>query len=438
MDRIRIAYIGDSPFIFSGFGVVANAILSRIPKDEFEISALGTMYPYRPKDTKYIDDYEATCIHDLMGYKSAIDFIRHTDPDIMFFIGDPGTLYNRFQTLMLSGIVGRFPMVTYFPIEGAPPSPVYAEQAMRAQEPVTYTKWGKEILYQTPIDGVPCEVDYIYHGADHANFRPYDEDTKMALKRAVGWEDKFVIGMVGMNKRTNRQPALLQAALELKRRGRKDFIIYMHCQSSGESVLQGWELGWQIESYDVEDVIQVKPDQKEHKYIARPREGTLDFALGLGRPKDADEARHNLSILDFISLLNLFDVYIDPASAHGWNLPACEAARCGVPIITVDDRFARSEIFSSCAYMMQPTAYDHWHTGAILPLVSPKAIADAIEDMWDNEDKRKQYAKSCKERFDALKWQDSTDKFIDKFKKVHEYGLEMAFGSSNSIKSIDQ
>jgi len=423
---IRVAYIGDSPFIYSGFGVVSNAILSRLPEDEFEISVLGTMYPHMPKDTKYISYYEMACVHDLMGFKSSISFIQHVDPDLLFFIADPGTLRNRFASLMLTGMIGLIPAVTYFPLEGMPLNPHIVEQASMVHSPVTYTKWGMNEMKKYGI-----EVDYIYHGADHANFVQYDEDTKQKLKRLIGWENKFVVGLIGMNKRSNRQPVMLQAAQLLKERGVDDFVIYLHCQEQGEAHMGGWELGWQTEAYDVMDVIQLKPDQKEHKYIGRPRTGTLEYMLDLDDPEDKDEAVQNLSMLDFTSLLNVFDLYLDPASSHGWNLPASESARCGVPIATVDDGFARSEIFSDCAYMIEPTAFDHWHTGAILPLVSPKRIADTIEEFKNEPSLCEKYAKLCKAKFDNLKWQDTADLFADKFRAAHEYGVSEMYENSN-------
>lgn len=427
MSKIRVAYIGDSPFIFSGFGVVANAILSRVPKDEFEISVHGTMYPHQPtKDVEYIDYYEPVCMHDLMGFKSSIDFIQHVDPDILFFIADPGTLRNRFGSLMFTGRMGLVPAVTYFPLEGMPLNPHIVEQASMVYAPTTYTKWGSD-----EIGKYGLEVDYAYHGCDHANFRQYDKEVKQKLKKLVGWEDKFVVGLVGMNKRSNRQPIMLQAAQLLKERGIEDFVIYFHCQEQGEVHMGGWELGWQVEAYDVEDQVQLKPDQKEHKYIARPRTGTLEHVLDYIDPKDKDEAISNLAMLDFVSLLNTFDLYLDPASAHGWNLPAAESARCGVPIATVDDGFARSEIFSDCAWMMNPTAYDHWHTGAILPLVSPKVIANTIEEFKENQKLCDMYAESCKSKFDSLSWDDTAEKFVKKFKEAHEYGVNAMYSNSD-------
>jgi glycosyltransferase involved in cell wall biosynthesis len=165
--------------------------------------------------------------------------------------------------------------------------------------------------------------------------------------------------------------------------------------------------------------------QGEHKYIARPRTGTLEEVLERPLPGSKDEAVQNLSMLDFVSLINCFDLYVDPASAHGFNLPAAEAAVCGVPVATVDDSFARSEIYGSCAYMMKPSASDYWHTGAALPMVSPRRIEETIVAMWDDSELRKSTAENCKNFFDTVKWQPAADLFAKKFISTHEFCREM-------------
>jgi len=425
-DKIKVAYIGDSPFIFSGFGVVAKAILSRLPEEQFEVNVLGTMYQHYPSVEQMntipaLEYYMPVCIHDMMGFKTSIDFLQYANADVLFFLGDPGTLRNRFSTLMLTANLGPSPTVTYFPLEGAPLNPHIMEQAKMVFAPVTYTHWGSQLLGNRGVDS-----DWAWHGVDHAPFVQYDAAIRQRLRKIVGWDDRFVIGMIGVNKRTNRQPAMLEMAKLLKEHGRKDALVYLHCQAAGDTYMSGWELDWMLDAYNVRDTVWLKPNQREHKLIARPRAGTLEQALELPLPSNEEEARQNLAQLDFISLLNCFDVYMDPASAHGFNLPLAESARCGVPGITVDDGFARTEIYEQAAYMMKPSAADCWHTGAILPLVSPKTMADAICAMWDDRAMRDDLAAKGKHRFDHQTWQPVADLFVRKMLDAADFGKKMA------------
>jgi glycosyltransferase involved in cell wall biosynthesis len=200
--------------------------------------------------------------------------------------------------------------------------------------------------------------------------------------------------------------------------------MYLHCQESGEMMMGGWELGWLINAYDVADQVQLKPNQGEHKFIGRPRDGNFDV-WDLPLPETPEEAQSNLGLLSFVDIINLFDAYLDIASAHGWNLPACEAARCGVPIIMADDKFARSEIYGDVAYMLEPSAADYWHTGAVLPLVSPQKAVDAIVKLWDDSDLRASIGGACKAKFDTVSWQSAADLFTKKLIAAYEYGIEM-------------
>jgi glycosyltransferase involved in cell wall biosynthesis len=420
-EKIRIAYVGDNPFINSGFGVVARSIMSRWPigeEEEFEVHVLGTMYGVVPKDISPYSSFMPACSHDSMGIEQMLDFIKDVNPDVMFMIGDPGTLRSRLDKLIPMNRIATTPSVTYFPVENTPMSPHIIKQARMAFCPVTYTRWGQEAFRSRGIT-----VDYAYHGVDHADFRQYHINDRRRLKTLVGWKDKFVVGLIGVNKRTNRQPTMIEAARILKDRGRDDIIIYLHCQSVGDRIMAGWELNWMLEEYDVHDMVILKPNQKEHPYIARPIDKISWHELLT--PITDTEAITNLATLDFISTINTFDLYLDPASAHGWNLPASEAARCGVPVATVDDDFARKEIFGDCAHMMKPTGWDHWHTGAQLPLVSPKQIADTIELFADDSSYRTSVARKCKAKFDSLEWQPIADSFAEKIRIAHGFGKEI-------------
>lgn len=328
MKKIRVAYIGDSPFLHTGFGNVAKGIMSRWDMDRFEVHVLGTMHHYIPRDTAPYETYEPVPHNDPMGFRASVTFIQRVNPDVLFLIGDPGTLRNRFEGIKFAGMGKLMPTVTYFPIEGIPLNPHIIEQARFVFGPVTYTNWGADLLREKGI-----EVGVAPHGVDHADFRQYSREDKERLKAIVGWEGKTVIGTVGVNKRTNRQPSLIETARVIKDSGVENFVMYLHCQMRGEGFMGGWELDWMPKEFGVEDHIAFKPGQNEDRYFGRPNKAEVDvFSLPL--PADKKEAEANLEKLGYIDILNLFDIYIDPAGAHGWNLPACFIP--GTPVETVN------------------------------------------------------------------------------------------------------
>jgi hypothetical protein len=97
-----------------------------------------------------------------------------------------------------------------------------------------------------------------------------------------------------------------------------------------------------------------------------------------------------------------------------------------VAVATVNDGFARSEIFGDCAHMMEPNGWDHWHTGAQLPLVSPKCIADTIEMMQQDDLYRLEVSDKCQIKFDGMNWQQTADLFADKIRSAASFGKEIA------------
>lgn len=415
---IKVAYIGDSPFIHSGFGIVANSIMSRWP-DEFEIYVHGIMAHVNPRSLGRYKYYMPVCIHDLMGFKSSIDFIQEANPDVLFVVGDPGTLRNRFATLMLSGLLTPMPTVSYFPIEGLPISKHFVEQAIMVFAPVTYTKMG-----QTELAKLGAKVDYAYHGVDHANFTMYPEDIRRKLRAKLNWHDKFVIGFIGVNKRSNRLPALIEMLAQLVDSGIRDIVLYLHTEPRGDAFMGGWELDWYIERLGVQDYVQFKVTKQ--KYIGLKSEAALEETLKLPKAKNKEEVEKNLARFDYISLMNCFDLYIDPASAHGWNLPASEVIRCGVPVAMTNDGFARKEIYEGYVYMVEPSAIDYWHTGAHLPLVSVDTMVNAVTKLMYDSKLRQELASKAKERFDQLLWQPTADLFAQKIREAYEFRLRLS------------
>jgi glycosyltransferase involved in cell wall biosynthesis len=418
--KIKVAAICDSPFIHTGFGVVADAIMSRWDMEEFEVHVLGTMHHMVPKSTAPYEGYCPTPRNDPMGFREAINFIQDIDPDVLFLIGDPGTLRNRLETMKFGGRMGKLPVVTYFPLEGIPLNPHIIEQANQVHGPVTYTQWGADIMREEGVD-----VDWAYHGLDHADFRPYNDASKDRLHQVAGWGDKFVVGVVGVNKRSNRQPAVLETAKILKDEGYDDIVFYLHCQEKGDMFMAGWELGWMIQKFDLQDTVFLRPEQLSNRYLGLPHKADTAEILNMPTPADPNMAEAHRARFGFIDMLNTFDLYLDPASVHGFNLPAAEAARCGVPIAMVDDGFARREIYGSVARMMEPTSSDWWHTGAIMPLVSPRRMADTRVEMYKDAGLRRMVADDCRRRFDGFKWQPTADLFAKKIREAHEYGVTL-------------
>ena len=337
-------------------------------------------------------------------------------------LGDPGSLTQRMQSMFLLG--APLPVVVYFPIEGSPINTAYMKMIQAVQESggraITYTEWGAKALEQQS-DGA-LKVDWVWHGVDHAPFRPYPDEERKRLRRLIGWDDRFVVMNISRNKRTNRHPAYIQAAWLLKNEGYADVLFYLHCDPLDPLAVTnmgGIDLKQMVEFYGVKDMVSFPPaldDQLHGIPYHRLRRGDWQ---DLARPDTPEGRGAVFAHFSLIDIYNCADLYIDASSVQGFNLPNIEAMACGMPVIATDDEGVRREVLGDAASYFTVDATDYWHTGATLHLVSPEEIARHIRLMHsaDGETLAEMSAASL-ERAKLFKWKACQDKFIQAVKEV--------------------
>jgi hypothetical protein len=329
------------------------------------------------------------------------------------------------QILGMAGMRSLARSILYFPIEGLPVSTTHARGIQQFDYPVTYCNFGRVHMKEL----YNLDVDNAAHGFDHGPFAPEPEDLVRQVRKVINFNDKFIVGMVGVNKRTNRYPVLLKAMEILLERGYDDIFMYLHTTPydvfKGE--MAGWALGDLKEIYNTRDKhgkshIIFPPEYNDggrHVYRGIKYKVDMKEALEIKLPDDlsAESVKAStFAALGYIARLNVLDMYIDVASAHGWNLPLGEALKCGIPGATVNDGFARTEIYcdTNAAYPMETSGVpDYWHTGGELPLVSAETVADTIMKFYHDSDLRRKYADRGKQFVDSLLWKPTTDMFVE-------------------------
>ena len=428
--RKRVAVIGDG-LTTTGFGTTTQQIVKRLLRDGWEVGWIGLLDVYyhsfddllrRFGENARNLTYYPACQHDSTHMGDMVKILERYSPNAVFIKCDPGFLYDLLSLFERVGISKKYPVVSYFPIEGLPINLSFAKAAQKSKVPITYCKFGSDEMYET----YGVRPQYVYLGLDHARFQPLDKEVRDHLRRLVGWDDKFIVGFVGTNKGVNRIPVLIEACGELLRRGHKDIYFYLHTDKTSTGIaLGGWSLEWMISHYGCIDEngdshILFPPEYKKIAASRFGREYDDDEALEWlmeqeppTEPRDAMTVRQQrgrlFSFIPFAVRYGLFDLYIDPASMHGFNLPLGEAMRCGVPSITVDDGFARTEIYVDryAAYGMKPYAYDYWHTGAKVAIVDVEEVVKAVQTMYLNSATREKYARQGKEFADKLRWENT-------------------------------
>lgn len=384
----KIAFFSDSAWVTSGFGGVNKMLLDAALAAGHQVSYLAA-HQFEPVPHEKAKGVDVWTAHpsDPFGFAMLPTFLNKTDPDVLFMHYDPGNLSAWSQDLRMRGYNGA--IVGLYPVEGLPlrsdildmerpkkiPFDMQLREVWRIDVTLTYTKWGADAVAAYGVR----RPDVQRLGWDHGDFRIIDKNLKSHLRALCGIpEHAFMVINVAYNKRTNNHGNLIEA-MKTVRGHAQDIMLYAHTSVKGDGGNGGGPLGTIYDHWDSDNVL--FRDQTNWQFSGNPARAEMsdEEILALPIPETDEEKAANFNHLPFNLKMAMMDLYIDPSSVQGWNLPSGEALASGLPLISVNDGEVRSEIFGQFAYaMMEPTMHDYWHTGAMLHMVSADTIAKHI------------------------------------------------------------
>lgn len=419
--KIRVAAIADSPRLTTGFAHVAKEVYKRIlDQNDMELFVFGIMDADQPKKEENLPyEFYPAPLEDLQGRKSLPLFYNWAEPDVIWELYDPGNLWSHMMSLKMLG--QGIPWVTYFPIEGAPVMKQALSVVEASKYPVTYCRSGAEEI-ERAMPGV--SIDHLYHGIDHAPFAPLDPEKRTRLRKLIGWDDKFVIGAIGTNKRVKQHPYLIDAMRKILQDGFDEVYLYLHTKEFDDNIMQGWDLKWIIDSladeYDISLDEHILFPPVQNKWRGTPFKYDEDLDIWRMTTPPGKEMRGAVfAALDFITRIGLFDLYVDVSSAEGFGLPPLEACACGVPTISVDDGMVRSEVHACYCDLLTPKHWTTWHTGARLALIDPEDLAENVEYLLHHPEELDAMSSRAVRVWDDLKWEPTAQKFVDLIRKAY-------------------
>ena len=245
---------------------------------------------------------------------------------------------------------------------------------------IAVTEHGKREL-----ERVGFKPSYAPIGVDTKLFRP-DLEIRKQYRVQKNWpEDKFVIGLVGINYVTDRKNIVgLIRAFQGFHQRHPDSILYLHTDIMG-SATQGLPLQWILNSCGFEAT------NSDPVYFA-------------------DQTKYHLwsiSQEELFRLYNSFDVLCLPSKGEGFGMPWVEAQACGCPVISTDTTSAKQLNFGGWLIPVQEDwykystlnswfvetppsvvdkylekAYQEWKTGKI-DKRKKKAAKGALDYDWD-------------------------------------------------------
>lgn len=169
---------------------------------------------------------------------------------------------------------------------------------------VTPSEWSRQGLLASGLDAQ--QVHVVPHGVDPHIFRPLEPAAREDLRNGLGWNQGFIFFTNGLMWRQRHGISqLLQAFAHVTER-----YPQAHLVIKGREQLFGAQA-------EIAAVAQYTLDDQTRARV-------LSRLLYLGG---------NLSARQLAALYQCADVYVSTSQAEGFNLPALEAAACGLPVI---------------------------------------------------------------------------------------------------------
>jgi len=128
---------------------------------------------------------------------------------------------------------------------------------------------------------------------------------------------------------------------------------------------------------------------------------------------------------DMAKLYSCFDVFLMLSRREGFCLPVLEAQACGVPPIANDFSSLTERVKMPdgklTGWLVKPATLVYSPLNAISSIPDPYKAADALEEAYNNESKRKVYSKRSLKYAKKQTWDIALDKyFLPMLKEIGE------------------
>ena len=379
----RILCLGDSPFVTTGFGVVNKVATDTLITAGHDLIVIGAQDVDERPDAAFAYIPSGTGTADVMGWSKAPDVIEKYRPDAVHIIADPATV----TAWLIHDKIRSLPVVAYMPIEGRPLNRIWTKVWDTTPDLrfITCSRYGQEVLADEGYEAVLA-----YHGVS-PDFAPYPDDLRDEMRRAVGWDDKFIVMNVATNVRRKQWPRLFEAIAMLKRR-HPDIYLYAHTKPFNNFFLGGHDLAQLAEQIGVEDRV-IFPHFPADSWNL-PLRGSSEPGL--------------------VDLYNMADVFVLPSQVEGFGIPLAEAMTCGLPVITTGHG-PQAEVVGRAGDLLPVNDWEWNQSHQKYANVHPRDIASAIEVIHGSAEKRHRMRVKSIERAKLFHWDEYRSALVEAF-----------------------
>lgn len=386
---MRILYVGDSPTVTTGFGVVGKNLLKGLHARGHEIYALGINHYGDPYDQKEFPFMIYPCDRGNMdliyGYAKMWHLAKKIRPDLIFFLNDPWVIEKYFDYKPADYDDSYTKYIAYYPIDSGPLKPSWAKMLTdRFDAQVCYSHFAEGIVTEANGNKRPKNLHQIYHGVDTNTFFPVVQHE--ARRRLRLPQDAFIVGMVARNQYRKRFDILVQGFAKFAQ-DKPNAKLYLH--TSLQDV-----------GFDILDLAsQYNLDNK------------LILTEGMSLPDGVPDYMLNL-------IYNSFDVHALISLGDGFGLPVAESMAVGCPQVVSDHSCLRELVeghggltVKNAAWLMNVSGINTWGG-----LSDVDDLAEKLDRLYKNQDLRMRMAQEAYDFIlqDKFNW----EKIVDQFDSV--------------------
>jgi glycosyltransferase involved in cell wall biosynthesis len=369
---MRLTWLSNSPWTPHGYGVQTGLFTTRLIKEGYPIAVISNYGHQGPPINwngvqVFGNSFHPYC-QDIMHSHSVT-----WKADALLTLLDV-------QVMELEGLQGT-KWVPWFPIDHATIPPIIYDKIKQADARITMSKHASKEMDKTGLDYeyVPCAVDTkVYKPLPMAESR---EAMQLPL-------DKFIVGMVAMNKGNPSRKAFHQNMMAFAALKQKygDCVMYLH---TGDGTRQ-------VDGLNLVDFCKALGLKYGYAFHESAKNADVIFADQYGMALGYDSPM-------MAQLYSSMDVHLLVTMGEGFGIPIVEAQACGTPVI-VGDWTSMSELcFSGWKVAKEDAEPIFTNLNAFQYLPHPGAIAEKLEaayQMRGNPDYRKR-ARAGAQLYDA-------------------------------------
>jgi|TARA_B100000073_G_scaffold84137_1_gene64744 glycosyltransferase involved in cell wall biosynthesis len=348
--KLKILMVSEASFLSSGFGTYTKEILSRLyATDKYEIAEFACYGKVNdPKDKDIHWRYYANAVGSedprSKEYNSSMEnqfgrwrferVLLDFRPDVVIDVRD--YWMNAYQ--QFSPLRPFFHWILMPTVDSAPQQEDWIDTFMHADAIFTYSDFGRDTLADQSNNKINY-IDTVSPGVSLDIFKPLPN--RQEVKKALGVDDKFIIGGVMRNQKRKLIPELFAAFKQLLNKMQEENNpigekLFLHLHTSYPDA--GWDLPKLLKEYEVGNRVLFtysckncgffRPSKYSHPLSVCPKCGSKSFSM--------PNVSSGLSQTDLNVIFNTFDFYVQYAICEGFGMPQVEAGAAGVPIASVD------------------------------------------------------------------------------------------------------